>query len=84
MKIIISLMLIASAQTFAETAQNQSKTNLDFDGSVVEMVNRNPKDLNSLTMVGLDNSGHRQTLFHKKEHFRPEIQETLKTMGETP
>ncbi len=80
---VILFFTVALPGSQAE-APNGKKTNLDFDGSVVEMVNRNPQNLTSLMMVGMDNSGRTGTLFHKKENFRPEIQQNLKDMGEAP
>lgn len=78
-------LVLSDSLALAQTAAPQGKkTNLDFDGSVVEMVNRNGNNMSQMMMVGMDNSGKNGTLFHKKEHFRPEIQQNLKDMGDAP
>ena len=87
LKLLIVLAATAfffSAGAFSHAEPRDGKTNLDFDGSVIEGVDRNARNLNSLMMVGMDNSGKNGTLFKKKEHFHPEIEQNLRDMGDSP
>ena len=78
--LILSCFLSANsrAQSGDLTSQKRKKV-IDFEGELVEGVNR--KSLDSLSQIAVSKEKKSKPhLYHRRQSFRPEISETLKDM----
>jgi hypothetical protein len=89
MRIVLLLLAIALSTALADDRQPASGTaagatpagrtkSLDFDGEVIEGMNKNPLD--SLTRVGKNDDKDQSRLYQRKPHFKREIRQTVREM----
>jgi hypothetical protein len=77
--IFIFCLTVAIGSSKQASAEKSRQKVIDFDGDVVEGVNKRPLD--SLTQVSEKEKRRRRVhLYHKRRGFRTEIQETLREM----
>ncbi|MEO5969046.1 MAG: hypothetical protein ABIQ95_03895 [Bdellovibrionia bacterium] len=80
-RLFIFFLLLSSAGLFANSAfaEKSRQKVIDFDGDVVEGVNKRPLD--SLTQVSEKEKRRKKIhLYHKRRGFRTETQEILREM----
>ncbi len=80
LQIIIALIALFALAPTSHAKSKRSK-NLDFEGSVVESLNKRP--LESATL-GEDDKNKRKHLYRKRRDFAPETRETLQQTRYNP